>query len=84
MSAYQKIVEILCCPVTKRPLRRASAVELQRLNQGIEQGNICNADDDVVGESVDEALLTEDGNTLYPVRDGIPMLLPGEAIRLER
>ena len=38
----------------------------------------------VLDESLDEALLTDDGKVLYPVANGIPVLLEGEAINMEQ
>jgi uncharacterized protein YbaR (Trm112 family) len=31
-----------------------------------------------------EALVTDDGKRLYPVKDGIPVLLEGESVGLEQ
>ena len=43
-----------------------------------------NSDGELLGEELREALVTDDGKTLYPVSDGIPVLLEGEAVRLDQ
>jgi uncharacterized protein YbaR (Trm112 family) len=35
-------------------------------------------------EPLADALLTDDGKVLYPVADGIPVLLEGESINMEQ
>lgn len=38
----------------------------------------------VFGSDLTAGLIREDGRVFYPVRNGIPLLLPGEAILLTR
>ena len=40
-----------------------------------------NASDEPVAEPVAEALISRDGRLVYPVRDGIPVLLAEESIQ---
>jgi len=37
-----------------------------------------------VDEPLAEALVTDDGKRVYPVNDGIPVLLEGESIQMEQ
>ena len=37
-----------------------------------------------LGAALDEALITDDGKRVYPIADGIPVLLEGEAIGMEQ
>ena len=41
-------------------------------------------DDLATARPLAEALVTEDGKTMYPVDDGIPVLLEGEAVTLDQ
>lgn len=63
------LLEILCCPVTRQPLRCADGPTLERART-------------TVGREVAEALVRQDGQVVYPVVRGIPLLIPEEAIAL--
>ena len=80
----KKLLTILCCPVTHKGLMLARADLLQAVNQAIGEGRLTNGDGAVLGEPLQEALVTDDGKLLYPVRDGIPVLLEGESVALEQ
>ncbi|KAA9132817.1 Trm112 family protein [Marinihelvus fidelis] len=75
-----KLLEILCCPVSHSPLGRLPEEALRKLNADIAAGSVLRTDGQPVSDTLDEALLTEDRKVIYPVRDGIPILLEEEAI----
>lgn len=62
----------------------AGSQVLDRVNMAIGEGRISNRDGRVLDEALTEALLTDDGKVLYPVADGIPVLLEGESIDMEQ
>jgi uncharacterized protein YbaR (Trm112 family) len=76
----KKLLDIVCCPLTKLPLQLLDGTRLARINSAIESGTIHARSDSLVGEKLVEALVTRDGRLVYPVRDGIPILLEEESI----
>ncbi len=78
----QTLLDILVCPETKQPLTIATAAVLESLNASIASGATQTRDGTPVSDPVDEGLVREDGNVLYPVRDGIPIMLINDSIPL--
>lgn len=82
MPVNQDLLDILVCPETKQPVTPASDEILARINQQIETGELRNRGGDAVSKSISEALVREDGEILYVVDDGIPVMLIEESIQL--
>ncbi len=80
----KKLLAILCCPVTHKGLSLARASLLDSINTAIEAGELVNRDGALMREKLKEALVTDDGRTLYPINDGIPVLLEGEGCALDQ
>ena len=76
----RKLLDILCCPVTKQSLALLNAAELEALNQAIAGGGLARQDGSLQVEPVREGLVTRDHQTLYRIDDGIPVLLADEAL----
>ena len=76
----KRLLDIVCCPVTQLPLQVLDAARLARLNAAISTGELRNRSSEPLPESLSEALVTRDGRLVYPVRDGIPILLEEESI----
>lgn len=80
MSIDGKLLEILCCPVSKSPLSRLERSRLDKLNRAITAGEVDQIDGAPVTETLREALITDDGKVIYPVLDDIPVLLSERGI----
>lgn len=77
-----ELLEILVCPETRQPVRPADSGLVGRLNAAIAAGRVKNRAGEPVREPLDEGLVREDGQVLYPVRESIPIMLVDEAIDL--
>jgi uncharacterized protein YbaR (Trm112 family) len=77
-----ELLEILVCPETKQPVALADASVLAALNAKIEAGALRNRGGSKVEKPVTEGLVREDGKVLYPVDDGIPVMLIEESFEL--
>ena len=80
MAVDGKLLEILCCPVSKVPLNRLQRSRLEKLNQAIASGAVQYVRGQPVTAPLEEALITEDGKVIYPVVQNIPLLLEGKGI----
>lgn len=76
----KRLLDILCCPVSKTPLRLLSRAELEALNGAIGAGKVATVAGVAVSERVAEALITTDRKVIYRIDDGIPVMLPEEGI----
>jgi uncharacterized protein YbaR (Trm112 family) len=63
------LLQILCCPVTHQALRIADPVVLTDASAK-------------AFRLIAEGLIREDGKMLYPISNGIPLLVPEEGIPL--
>jgi len=80
MPVDGKLLEILCCPVSKTPLTVLGQQKLDKLNTVIHSGDALYVDGEKVTDPLQEALITEDGKVIYPVQDSIPILLEEKGI----
>lgn len=77
-----ELLEILCCPESHQPVGEAPEALVSEVNAAIRAGTVRNRDGEPVGEEIEGGLVREDGACLYPVRNGIPIMLIGERLAL--
>jgi len=80
MAVDGKLLEILCCPVSKVPLTRLQTSRLEKLNKAIAAGTVQYVHGETVAAQLQEALITADQKVIYPVVDDIPVLLEEKGI----
>lgn len=80
----KQLLEMLICPENGMSLRSADAELLRQVNDAIRAGRISNRLGDRVEKVLSEGLVREDGQGLYAVRDGIPVMLVDEMIPLDQ
>jgi uncharacterized protein len=82
MPVSSELLEILVCPETKQPIAMAGPDVIARLNAEIDAGRLRNRGGESVKTRINEGLVREDGRILYPIDDGIPVMLIDESIEL--
>ncbi|ODU40699.1 Trm112 family protein [uncultured Aquimonas sp.] len=80
MALDPRLLEILCCPLTRQPLQMLDAQRLAALNAAIAAGSVKQADGQVLAQAWKEGLITANGSRAYRIDDGIPVLLADEAV----
>ena len=76
----KRLLDILCCPVTKAPLRFLADAELASVNRAIAAGTARNGAGMPPARELPAGLITRDSGTIYPIEDDIPVMLAEEAI----
>jgi uncharacterized protein YbaR (Trm112 family) len=78
----QSLLEILACPETKQKVVLLDQGRIAKINQSISAGMLLNRSQKKVDQTIDSALVRQDGKFCYPIRNDIPVMLIDEAIEL--
>ena len=76
----RRLLDILCDPLSKTPLKPLSRSQLEALNAAIRENAIQTTDGRSVSDEMTSGLITIDGKVIYRIDDGIPILLADEGI----
>ena len=76
----KRLLDILCCPATKVPVRPLAKPELESLNRSIAGGGVQTVEHIAVAAPLQAGLITTDGKLIYRIEDDIPVMLANEAI----
>jgi uncharacterized protein YbaR (Trm112 family) len=76
------LLPFLVCPDTRQALHVAGREVVSALNARLAAGQVKNQAGQPVAAPLEGGLLRADGRVLYPIRNGIPVLLVEEGIIL--
>jgi len=80
MALDKRLLDILCCPLSKQPLFPLQSAQRERINAAISHDGLPTGSGETTRDPVDDGLITRDGRTVYRIDDGIPVLLAEEAV----
>jgi len=84
MTLNRKLLEALVCPVTKQAVFALDQPRMDKVNRLISQGKIHAHSGRKLTAPLQQALITRNGNTLYRVDNGTPVMLENESVPCEQ
>ena len=80
MRMDKRLLDILCDPVSKTPLKPLSKAQLDTINQAIRASEVQLTTGNRWSQELKAGLISIDGKVVYRIDDGIPILIADEAI----
>ena len=80
MTIDPKLLNIIVCPVTRLPVNVLDETRLGKLNDLIQAGKVTSISGEVLSDPIEAGLITENGTTIYPVENNIPIMLEDRSI----
>lgn len=80
---HLKSVSHLRCPDNRSPLTLASDAQIREINNLIRSGEVVNRGGRSISDPIAAGLVRADGDVLYPITHGIPLLLRDEGIPIK-
>ena len=77
------LLNIICCPVTREKLSIATPQQLEFINTEIANSKLTKLDGSIAEKPQSKALINAAKTLLYPIEEGIPILLESEAIEIK-
>jgi uncharacterized protein YbaR (Trm112 family) len=74
------LLNIICCPVTREKLTAATPKQIALINAEIANSMLKKLDGSLAEKPQSKALINVTKTLLYPIEEGIPILLESEAI----
>ncbi len=80
MPVNEALYPFLICPISRIKLHSLNSRQLQLINRQIKNGDIVTVQKQKVEKVLMEGFISEDGKYIYRIDEGLPILLPDEAI----
>ncbi len=80
----KELLALLRNPADHGPLSLADDELIEAVNRAIGEGRIRNRMGDLLESPIDGGLVSENRELLYPILEGLPMMVVDEAILLEQ
>ena len=84
MPINRELLDVLVCPVTKLPVSMLDGEKLDTLNRLVAAGKIHTVDGEGLQAAVTEGLITSNGNMIYRIEEGIPIMLEDQGITADQ
>ena len=73
-------ISILKCPISGADLRKLETAEINDLNNKCKANSLWQSDGKLMNTEIKEGLITHTGQYIYPIINGIVLLLPDLAV----